>query len=86
MSGQTRMDCETLLRYLSDYIDRNLETAMVEAAQEHLAICANCRVVLDTTQQTILLYREQKEIIIPAERRQALWEQISAAFEKKKRL
>ena len=64
------MECNELVQYLSDYIDQNLEEDLVEAAQEHLATCENCRVVLDTTQKTIFLKRQTNcpptEIVRPA--------------------
>lgn len=74
------MNCEELLQYLSDYIDRNLNEELTAAAQEHLATCQNCRVVLDTTQQTIFLFREQGKRTIPAGRRQALFNRLQDAF------
>ena len=77
------MTCEELLQYLSDYIDRNLDEALTTAAQEHLATCENCRVVLDTTQQTIFLFREHGKRAIPAQRRDALFSRLQAAFLKK---
>lgn len=77
------MECNDLVQYLSDYIDQNLEEELVEAAQEHLATCQNCRVVLDTTQKTIFLYREQGKRTIPADRRQRLFDQLQETFLKK---
>lgn len=77
------MQCEELLAYLSDYIDRNLDQTLTLEAQEHLATCQNCRVVLDTTQQTIFLYRRQGQRQIPAARRQRLFNQLQTAFLKK---
>lgn len=74
------MTCDELLAYLSDYIDQNLDAELTAAAQEHLATCQNCRVVVDTTQQTIFLYREQGQRQIPVSRRQRLFEQLQAAF------
>ena len=74
------MTCEELLAYLSDYIDQNLDEELTEEAQNHLATCQNCRVVLDTTQQTIFLYRKQGTRKIPAERRQRLFHQLEDAF------
>ncbi len=74
------MECNQLVQYLSDYIDQNLEEDLVEAAQEHLATCENCRVVLDTTQKTIFLYRDQGKRTIPAERRQRLFDQLQQTF------
>jgi predicted anti-sigma-YlaC factor YlaD len=76
----TDMTCEELLQYLSDYIDQNLDEELTAAAQEHLATCKNCRVVLDTTQQTIFLFKEHGKRSIPAQRRQALFSQLQDAF------
>ena len=77
------MKCEELLKYLSDYIDRDLDEELTVDAQEHLATCRNCRMVLDTTQQTIFLFREQGKRTIPAARRQRLFDQLQDAFLKR---
>ncbi|MCA9928095.1 MAG: zf-HC2 domain-containing protein [Anaerolineales bacterium] len=74
------MKCEELVRYLSEYIDQNLDDELTQEAQTHLATCENCRVVLDTTQQTIFLFREQGKRTIPAQRRQRLFDQLQDAF------
>ncbi|MCB9420086.1 MAG: zf-HC2 domain-containing protein [Ardenticatenaceae bacterium] len=74
------MKCEELVQYLSDYIDQDLDEELVAEAQEHLATCHNCRVVLDTTQQTIFLFREQGKRTIPAQRRQHLFDQLQDTF------
>ena len=74
------MECEELVAYLSDYIDQNLDEALTAEAQAHLATCENCRVVLDTTQQTIFLYRQQGNRAIPAVRRKRLFSRLQAAF------
>ena len=74
------MKCEELVRYLSEYIDQNLDDELTQEAQAHLATCENCRVVLDTTQQTIFLFREQGKRTIPAQRRQRLFAQLQDAF------
>ncbi len=77
------MDCEELVTYLSDYIDQNLTEELTAEAQAHLATCLNCRVILDTTQQTIFLYRRQGQRTIPAARRQRLFTQLQEAFLKR---
>jgi predicted anti-sigma-YlaC factor YlaD len=74
------MNCEELVAYLSDYIDGDLTQELRADAQEHLATCQNCRVVLDTTQQMIVLLRRSGPRTIPIERRQALYEKLRAAF------
>lgn len=75
------MNCEELIAYLSEYIDQNLEDDLRADAQEHLASCHNCRVVLDTTQKTIFIYRQNSQQRIPAGRRQALLDRLQAAFD-----
>lgn len=74
------MNCNELLQYLSDYIDQNLDEELTAEAQEHLATCQNCRVVLDTTQQTIFLFREQGQRTIPAASRRRLFSRLQDAF------
>lgn len=79
------MNCEDVVTYLSDYLDGTLEEDLVLAAREHIATCNNCRVVLDSTQKTILMYREQGQATrIPLERHQSLYETIAAAFKDRK--
>ena len=74
------MNCEELISYLSDYIDQNLDEDLRRDAQEHLATCQNCRVVLDTTQQMIFLYRRNGRTSLPKERREALFQRLQTAL------
>ncbi len=74
------MTCEELIAYLSSYIDDELDEDLTREARQHLASCANCHVVLNTTQRTILLGRGQARRAIPAERRSALFAQLQQAF------
>lgn len=78
------ISCEDLLQYLSDYIDNELDRELTDVAKHHLASCHNCRVVLDSTQQTIFLFREQGKRTIPAASRKRLFDQLQAAFLTKK--
>lgn len=74
------MNCEELIKYLSDYIDRDLDEQLRIDAQEHLATCNNCQIILDTTQKTILLCRQATCLKIPAERRKVLFQNLQDAF------
>lgn len=74
------ISCEDLLQYLSDYIDENLDEELTAVAKHHLATCHNCSVVLDSTQKTIFLYRQQGKRTIPAERRERLFDRLQDAF------
>ncbi len=70
------MNCEELIRYLSDYIDNGLTEKLRADAEEHLATCRNCHVVLDTTRRTIVLFKETQREGIPVDRRSALFGQL----------
>ena len=74
------ISCEDLLQYLSDYIDENLDEELTAVAKHHLATCHSCSVVLDSTQKTIFLYRQQGKRTIPAKRRERLFDQLQDAF------
>jgi predicted anti-sigma-YlaC factor YlaD len=76
------MTCEELVTYLSDYIDNGLEEDLLAEAQEHLSTCHNCRIVLNTTQQTILLSRRLGKKTIPLSRRADLFHRLQAALPK----
>lgn len=74
------MNCQELIAYLSDYIDRDLDEALHAEAQQHLATCHDCHVVLDTTQRTILLYRQAYRDGIPQERRSRLFDRLQRSL------
>ncbi len=75
------MECKEVIAYLSDYIDRNLSDELATDIREHIATCRNCHVVLDSTQQTILLYRERgRQVGLPPARHTALFAQLATAL------
>lgn len=51
------MNCTDLLSHLSDYFDDQLTTELREEISVHTAGCQHCRVVLNTTHQTIEVYK-----------------------------
>ena len=46
-------DCSRVLTHLNDYIDQELSPELCQELEAHLAKCENCRVVLDTLNQTL---------------------------------
>lgn len=78
------MNCEQLVQYLSDYIDHNLSEELTAEARQHLATCHRCHVVLDTTQQTILLYKEIGRQGIPIDRRSVLFQRLQESLARRK--
>ena len=78
------MTCEELVSYLSEYIDGDLSEDLRADAREHLATCNNCHVVLDTTQQMIVLLRQSGPRSIPIERRKVLFQKLKAVFDQRR--
>ena len=74
------MTCDDLVSYLSDYIDQNLDDALASEAQEHLATCQNCQVLLHTTRQVIQLGQKQYQVGIPPLRHDSLLTRVRTAF------
>lgn len=49
--------CHELMTQISAYIDAELEAHLCAELEQHLANCVDCRIILNTTQKTIELYR-----------------------------
>lgn len=54
-------ECKALLVQIGDYIDGELEAELCAQLEQHLANCDNCRIMVDTTRKTVLLYRRQSQ-------------------------
>jgi anti-sigma factor RsiW len=51
---------------LNDYVDGDVDPAVCEGFESHLAGCNPCRVVVDTIRGTISLYRGEEVFELPA--------------------
>jgi predicted anti-sigma-YlaC factor YlaD len=60
------VDCSKLLEELSDYLDREAREDLCRAIEEHLKSCHDCRIVVDKTRKTILLYQSDEVLPVPA--------------------
>lgn len=84
-SESAQLTCEQVVKYISDYIDAELDEPFAAAVQEHLATCHHCHVVLDTTENAIVLFRGGDKRVIPAADRARLFGQIGASFAARRR-
>jgi putative zinc finger protein len=66
------MNCTDLLSHLSDYFDEKLSPRLLAEIRTHTADCQHCRVVLDTTHQTIAVYRDNEIYEVSTELRERL--------------
>jgi 2-polyprenyl-3-methyl-5-hydroxy-6-metoxy-1,4-benzoquinol methylase len=77
------MNCTDLLSHLGDYFDEQLSADLREELQAHTAGCQHCRVVLDTTHQTIAVYKGNELYEVSPELRERLHTAIMAKCLKK---
>ncbi len=54
------MTCTEFLAQMTDYFDGEVEPALLEEIQSHLGECHHCEILVDTTRQTIRVYRNHK--------------------------
>jgi Putative zinc-finger len=66
------MNCTDLLTHLSDYFDEQLSPRLLEEIRTHTAGCQHCRVVLNTTEQTIQVYKGKEIYEVSDELRERL--------------
>jgi len=78
------MNCTDFLSQLTDYFDGQISPELLEEVRTHLAGCKHCEVVLNTTRQTIEVYRGNEVYEISDDLRERLHTAIMAkCFEKK---
>ncbi len=70
------MQCREMLGSLSDYVDGDLEAALCEQIERHMASCGNCRAVVDTLRKTVLLYHDHGHAELPADARERLYAEL----------
>ena len=64
--------CKQLMAQLSSFLDGELDPAVCEKIEQHLATCPLCPIVVDTTKKTIKLYHDAPQPEIPLQVRQHL--------------
>lgn len=72
------MNCTDLLSHLSDYFDDELSPELQEEIRVHTSGCQHCEVVLDTTRQTIAVYKGNEIYELSTELRERLHSAIMA--------
>ena len=66
------MTCTDFLSQLTDYFDGQIDPTLLAEVQALVCECHHCEVVLDTTRQTIAIYRENEIYEFPADLRERL--------------
>lgn len=66
------MNCRNIVRELSNYLDEALDSTLRASIEKHLENCEDCRVVVDTTKQTIQIFCNSEPAPLPEDTRQRL--------------
>jgi len=66
--------CRNIVKELSNYLDSALDTSLQASIEEHLDGCEDCRVVVDTTKQTIQIFCNSEPAPLPEDTRRRLHE------------
>lgn len=72
------MTCTDFLSKMTDYFDGQIEPELVEEVRNHLCECHHCEVVVNTTRQTIEIYRDNEVYEFSPELRDRLHRAIMA--------
>jgi predicted anti-sigma-YlaC factor YlaD len=59
------VDCNDVLDQLGDYLDEDARAELCRAIEDHLKLCRDCRVYVDTVKKTIVLYQADSATEIP---------------------
>ena len=79
------MNCTDFLSQLTDYFDGQIGPDLLAEVRTHLDGCSHCQVVLNTTRQTIEVYRDNEVYEISDELRERLHSAIMTKCLEKKR-
>lgn len=69
------LSCKKLLASIGDFVEGDLNPALCQEIERHIATCENCRVVVDTLTKTVYLYHASaQETEVPSGVRGRLFE------------
>ena len=59
------MNCNKVILELTSYLDGALDTSVQLDLEQHLFRCKDCRLVVDTTRQTIQIFCNSEPVPLP---------------------
>jgi anti-sigma factor RsiW len=75
--------CNQHIEKICDYIDGEIDKSLCAELETHLKECNNCRIMVDTLRQTVVLCREGKPEPLPSELATRLNNALKAKWNKK---
>lgn len=77
------MNCKKVILELSSYLDGAMDATFKLDLEQHLARCEDCRLVVDTTRQTIQIFCNAEPVPLPEEVRSRLHTALLERFRQK---
>lgn len=75
--------CSQYIQNIADYIDGEIDESLCAELENHLKECHNCRIMVDTMKQTVVLCRDGKKERFPAELEKKLTDSLQSRWQKK---
>lgn len=72
------MSCKEVLQQLSEYLDGEVAEELRKTIDSHLLHCRGCKIIFDTTRQTLRLVRDTEPFEVPLEVSARLYARLSA--------
>jgi predicted anti-sigma-YlaC factor YlaD len=77
------VNCKKVILELSSYLDGAMDATFKVDLEQHLARCVDCRLVVDTTRQTIQIFCNAEPVPLPDEVRSRLHAALLEHFRQK---
>lgn len=78
------MNCTSVIREISNYIDGELELSFKQELERHLEHCEDCQLVVDQTKLTVGLFCDSQPVELPATVKSRLHEALRRKFAEKR--
>jgi anti-sigma factor RsiW len=76
------LNCKGVIREISDYIDGDLEAAMKQEIERHLADCEECEMVINQTKLTVDIFCDSQPVELPTDVRSRLHDALRRKIQK----
>lgn len=60
------LTCQEVLDQLAEYLDEAAHAELVGAVDSHIGVCRHCHAEVDTLRLTVLFYRREERVELPA--------------------
>jgi len=77
------LNCKSVIREISDYIDGELDLSVKQELERHLEDCEDCKMVVDQTRLTVEVFCDSKPVELPGDVKSRLHEALGRKLKEK---